>query len=99
MEGVCESDLKVDGCVLEERSLGMSVSSTLPAWLAGDAIRGGSGHLTRMACEEEVHEFFERVIRITDPDYGLGNCCDLLSVVSGIPDFSRIIYYLPSKRV
>lgn len=77
----------------------MSLSSTLPAWLAGDAIHGGSGHLTRMACEEEVHEFFEHVTRITDPDYGLGNCCDLLSVVSGIPNFSRIIHYLPSKML
>lgn len=56
MEGFSESDLKVDGCVLEERSLGMPVSSTSPAWLAGDAIRGGGGHLTRMACEEEVDE-------------------------------------------
>lgn len=55
-EGFSESDLKVDGCVLEERSRGMSVSSTSPAWLAGDAIRGGSGHLTRMAYEEEVDE-------------------------------------------
>lgn len=79
-----ESDLKVDGCVLEERSLGMSVSSTSPSWLAGDAIRGGSRHLTRMACEEDVHEFFEHMTEITGPDDGLGNsCCNRLSIVSG----------------
>lgn len=35
----------------------MSVSSTSPSWLTG----GGSRHLTRVACEKEVREFFERV--------------------------------------
>lgn len=78
----------------------MSVSSTSPAWLAGDAIHGGSGHLMRMACKEEVHEFFEHVTEITDPDCGLGSCCcNLLSIVNGIPDFPGIITAFPSKML
>lgn len=102
MLGICRnfsgSDLKIDGRVLEERSLGMSVSSTSPSWLAGNAIRGGSRHLTRMAYEEDVHEFFVHMTEIPGTDYGLGNCCcSRLSIVSGITDFSGIIYYLPLK--
>lgn len=89
-----DSDVKIDGRVLEGGSLGMSVSSTPSSWLTGGAIRGGSRHLTRVACEEEVHEFFEHVTEITDPDYGLGNCCNRLFIVSGIPDLSGRIYYL-----
>lgn len=73
-EGFSQSDLKVDGHVLEERSLGMRVSSTLPARLAGETVHGGSRHLTKMACEEEVHGFFEHVTRLTDLT-GLGHCC------------------------
>lgn len=57
-EGFSDSGLKVDGRVLEERSLGMSVSSTLPAWLADKTIHGGSRHLTKMACEEGAHGFW-----------------------------------------
>lgn len=48
----------------------------------------------RVACEEEVHEFFEHVTEITDPDCGLGNCCNRLFVASAIPDFSGRTYYL-----
>lgn len=72
----------------------MSGSSTSPSRLTGGAAHGGSRHLTRVACEEEVHEFFEHVTEITDPDCGLGNCCNRLFIVSGIPDFSGRIYYL-----
>lgn len=50
----------------------MSVSSTSPSWLTGGAVRGGSRPLTRVACEEEVHAFFEHVTEITDLDCGLG---------------------------
>lgn len=49
-----DSDVKIDGRVLEGGSLGMSVSSTPPSWLTGGAIRGGSRHLTRVACEKSM---------------------------------------------
>lgn len=70
VEGFGDSGPKVDGRVLEERSLGMSVSSTLPAWLAGDTIHGGSRHLTKMAYEEEVLGFLEHVTRMADLTVG-----------------------------
>lgn len=41
-----------------------------------------------MACEEEVHEFFEHVTRVTVVTF--------FSIVSSISDCSHIIYYLPS---